>query len=166
MFPVLLASLALAQPGSNHTPMSVSAAQLHLHLAYQDVLDEAPQSKTLALLLAHWALETGRGANMWGYNYGGIKSKLGGVDLDTCESYGLTKQSTTQRFRVYRSAAAGAKDYIQTLSKSFPRAFEALLEGSAQGFVQALSESGYFTGSPDEYARAIASLAVEYGQAL
>jgi hypothetical protein len=151
---------------SAHTPMDASAAQLHLHLAYRIVLNEAPELKTLALLLAQWALETGRGDNMWGYNFGGIKSKFGGVDLDTSESFGLARQLSTQRFRVYRSAAEGAKDYIQTLSRSFPRAFEALHGGSAQEFVQALSEGGYFTGSPEEYARAISRLALEYERAL
>jgi hypothetical protein len=144
------------------TPMTSSEAHLHLHLAYRAVVGEAPDPRTLSLLLAQWALETGRGENMWGFNFGGIKSSAGGAALDTQESFGLRRQSVRQRFRTYRSAIEGARDYIQTLARNFPKAFAALHGGSAQEFVRALADSGYFTGDPKEYVHAITRLAVEF----
>lgn len=144
------------------TPMTSAEAQLHLHLAYREVVGKAPDSRTLSLLLAQWALETGRGENMWGFNFGGIKSRDGGAMLETQESYGTNRQQLAQRFRTYRNALEGACDYVQILVGTFPKAFCALHGGNAREFVWALWDSGYFTGNRDEYAHAIALLSLEY----
>lgn len=144
------------------TPMHHLEARLHLELAYRVTVGAEPSTPILALLLAQWALETGRGGKMWGYNFGGLKSSLGGASLLTRESFGVRARRVVQRFRTYRSAVEGARDYIQTLSDDFPRSFAALHSGSADRFARALSDEGYFTGSPEEYRRAVALLAFEF----
>lgn len=144
------------------TPMTSGEARLHLELAYRAVVREAPEPKTLSLLLAQWALETGRGQFMWGFNFGGIKATSGGGWFVTTESVGGLPQRAYQRFRTYRSALEGAKHYIQTLALDFPKAFAALQSGCAEQFVHALSAERYFTGNTALYCKAIASLAEEY----
>lgn len=157
-----LSQMAAGEVNRGRTPMTAYEARRHLELAYIVVVGENPQVRTLSLLLAQWALETGLGQNMWGYNYGGIKATSGGVAYGTGELIGGRKLRRVHRFRVYASALAGAKDYIGTLRGDFPKSFAALRSGCAAQFVQALFEERYFTGDPSEYVKAIMKLAEQY----
>ncbi|HMA97200.1 MAG TPA: hypothetical protein VKP30_31160, partial [Polyangiaceae bacterium] len=76
------------EPNRGRTPMSANEARVHLELAYRSTMNEPPRANTLALLLAQWALETGIGQNMWGYNYGGLKATSGGAEFGTGELIG------------------------------------------------------------------------------
>ena len=44
-----------------------------LRSAWTNVTGQAPSEKTVAILTAQWAHETGNGASMYNYNFGGIK---------------------------------------------------------------------------------------------
>jgi len=44
-----------------------------LRAAWTNVTGEPPSEKTVAILTAQWAHETGNGASMYNYNFGGIK---------------------------------------------------------------------------------------------
>jgi flagellum-specific peptidoglycan hydrolase FlgJ len=144
------------------TPMTAASARLCLALAHHVVTGRAPSERSLALLLAQWALETGRGEQMYGYNFGGLKANTGGVDFATRESHGRAERQLVQRFRTYATAMDGAVDFIQTLANEFPLAFVVLKTGFVTNYVDALMEDGYFTGDPARYRRAIDSLAKEY----
>jgi hypothetical protein len=144
------------------TPMTVVEARTHLRRAYFSVIGLPPNEKALSRLMAQWALETARGKSMWCYNFGGLKATQRGLPLNTRESHGVSERRVTQRFRSYRSAAEGAKDFVFTLSLEFPKAFSALQRGSTRDFVRALVKEGYFTGNPAKYLRAISLLSREF----
>ena len=144
------------------TEMTAAEARLHLELAYRALYGEAPGNGSLASLLAQWALETGRGKKMWGYNFAGIKAGANGKPLMTKESSGSSERTILQRFRTYRSAPEGARDYLETLAVAFPRSFLELQRGNAETFARALADESYFTGDSAQYRRAIVLLAKEY----
>lgn len=146
---------------AEHTPLSGEQAAAALGQAYTALTGERPSGKTVAILTAQWAHETGRGASMYNYNFGGIKgtgpSGLG-VSQRTTEGFGETEQHITDRFRAYRSAGEGALDYVRLLKSNYPKALEAARRGDARGFVHALKARGYFTGNEDAYVHSVGSL--------
>jgi flagellum-specific peptidoglycan hydrolase FlgJ len=64
------------------------------------------------------------------------------------------------RFRAYPTFEAGARDYVETLSRH-PQATAAARRGDATGFIEALDRRGYFDEKPSGYARAVEQLARE-----
>lgn len=152
------------------TQLSAGQAQEALRAAWKNVTGEAPSDKTLALITAQWAHETGNGASMYNYNFAGIKgagpSGLS-VAQHTREGYGATERRIVDNFRAYRSAEEGATDYVQLLSKRFPEAVEGAKQGDPQAFVRGLKSRGYFTGHEGAYLNSVASIASRYlGQPL
>jgi hypothetical protein len=156
--------ICLETRNGTRTPMSALEARLHLELAYLATFGIQPSDQTLSRMMAQWALETARGARMWGYNYGGLKAGKDGVFLQTRESYGTAERHVTEPFRTYRSAAEGARDYVITLSVDFPQSFSFLRHGTVQEFVDALAKENYFTGDRKRYHRAIALLSEEFSR--
>ncbi len=164
-----------AAPTSNLVPvvrtqLSAGQAQEALRAAWQNVTGEAPSDKTLALITAQWAHETGSGASMYNYNFAGIKgtgpSGLS-VAQHTREGYGDTERRIVDNFRAYRSAEEGATDYVQLLSKRFPDAVEGARQGDPNAFVRGLKSRGYFTGHEGAYLNSVTSIASRYlGQPL
>lgn len=144
------------------TPLSPKLAHDHLIEAFRNVVGRGPSTSTLSILWAQWALETGRGRKMYGFNFGGLKTDQGGRTFMTKEGFGARERETLQRFRTYATAAEGAADYVRTLAIHFPEALRAAARGSADRFVKALLDGDYFTGSPKHYARAIDLLAREH----
>lgn len=132
-----------------------------LAAAWTRVTGEAPSPETLRVLTAQWAHETGNGASMFNYNFGGIKgtgpSGLS-VAQRTREGYGATERRIVDNFRAYRTAEEGATDYVSLLSRRFPEAVEAARVGDPVGFVDGLKSRGYFTGDPAAYTRSIVTL--------
>jgi hypothetical protein len=152
------------------TKLSAGEAQEALRAAWQNVTGEAPSDKTLALITAQWAHETGGGASMFNYNFAGIKgtgpSGLS-VSQHTREGYGASERRIVDNFRAYRSAEEGATDYVQLLSKRFPDAVEGAKQGDPAAFVRGLKSRGYFTGHEGQYLTSVASIASRYlGQPL
>ena len=155
-------------PDSLHgarTPLSGSEASRLLSHAWEQVHGQPPSAKTLSALWAQWALETGRGRAMRGYNFGGIKGTApggGSAVLKTHEGYGDHRVSIQSRFRAYATAEAGAVDYVRTLSERYPEATKAATNGDLHGFVAGLRKRGYFTADPSDYSRAIERLSAEH----
>lgn len=147
------------------TQLSPGQAQEALRAAWQNVMGEAPSDKTLALITAQWAHETGNGASMFNYNFAGIKgagpSGLS-VAQRTREGYGETERRIVDHFRAYRSAEEGATDYVQLLSKRFPDAVEGAKNGDPAAFVRGLKARGYFTGHEGQYLSSVAHTASRY----
>lgn len=143
------------------TPLSGSEAAQAIESAWSDVMGAPPSRSTVAVLTAQWAHETGRGASMLNYNFGGIKG-TGPSGLSaayrTREGWGASEVHITDNFRAYRSAEEGAKDYIALLARRFPKAMEAAKAGDPDAFVHALKERGYFTGNEAAYRSSVASM--------
>lgn len=147
------------------TKLSAGEAQEALRSAWQSVTGETPSDKTLALITAQWAHETGNGASMFNYNFAGIKgagpSGLS-VAQHTREGYGQSERRIVDNFRAYRSAEEGATDYVQLLSKRFPEAVEGARQGDPVAFVRGLKSKGYFTGHEGQYLTSVAGIASRY----
>jgi len=135
----------------------------HLLRAHERVLGKPVSVQGLSILWSQWAMETGRGKSMYGYNFGGIKATGSepSASLRTWEGHGTERVRIRSRFRTYANPEQGAEDYISTLAERYPQALEAAHRGDASGFVRALKKSQYFTGDPMVYERAIGSLSRE-----
>jgi Mannosyl-glycoprotein endo-beta-N-acetylglucosaminidase len=152
------------------TRLSAGQAQEALRAAWENVTGEAPSDKTLALITAQWAHETGNGASMYNYNFAGIKGKGPSgltVSQHTKEGWGQTERRIVDNFRAYRTAEEGATDYVQLLAKRFPDAVQGAKEGDPAAFVRGLKSRGYFTGNEGAYLNSVAGIAGRYlGQEL
>lgn len=151
------------------TALTGSQAAEALQRAWTKRFGTPPSKETLSVLTSQWAHETGRGSHMYNFNFGGIKgtgpSGLS-VSSRTKEGFGETERTITDRFRAYRTAEEGATDYVEFLSKRFPKALDAAGNGDPAGFVHALKSRGYFTGDERVYVKSVQSftkLAAEKG---
>jgi hypothetical protein len=135
-----------------------------LRAAWTKITGQPPSEHTVAILTAQWAHETGNGASMYNYNFGGIKgtgpSGLS-VSQRTKEGFGASEHTISDRFRAYRTAEEGATDYVRLLSERFPEAAQSAQNGDPAGFVTGLKQRGYFTGDPVAYTRSVSSLAAQ-----
>ncbi|MEO7036080.1 MAG: glucosaminidase domain-containing protein [Polyangiaceae bacterium] len=155
------ASNAPALVTPTRTRLDGAQAADALRAAWTNVTGEPPSQKTLSILTAQWAHETGNGGSMYNYNFGGIKG-MGpsglSVSQRTREGFGATERTITDRFRAYGSAEEGATDYVKLLTRRFPEATASAQSGDAVGFVSGLKQRGYFTGDASAYTRSVASL--------
>jgi flagellar protein FlgJ len=153
-------SPALVQPA--RTRLSGDEAASALGLAWQRARGQAPSPGTLSILVGQWAHETGRGASMLNYNFGGIKgtgpSGLSAV-YGTHEGSGADTVHIQDRFRAYGSAEEGAEDYVDLLVRRYPDAVNAAQLEDPVGFVRALKARGYFTGDENDYIKSVSALA-------
>jgi hypothetical protein len=132
-----------------------------LRSAWQNVTGEEPSEDTVRVLTAQWAHETGSGASMFNYNFGGIKGTGPSgltVAQRTREGFGATERTIVDNFRAYRTAEEGAGDYVRLLQSRFPQAAEAAKNGDPRAFVHALKARGYFTGDEGAYTRSVVAL--------
>jgi hypothetical protein len=143
------------------TRLDPGQASAALRSAWQSVMGEEPSEGTVKVLTAQWAHETGNGASMFNYNFGGIKgagpSGLS-VAQRTREGFGANERTIVDNFRAYRTADEGAGDYVRLLKARFPGAVEAAKNADPQAFVHALKARGYFTGDEGAYTRSIVAL--------
>ena len=147
---------------TQRTRLSGEQAAAALRSAWTAVRGTPPSDETLSVLVGQWAHETGRGASMLNYNFGGIKGTgPSGLSIaaSTREGFGAEQQRITARFRAYGSAEEGARDYVSLLARRYPDAVQAAEGGDARGFVQALKARGYFTDDEAAYAKSVQSLA-------
>ena len=145
--------------------MSARDAALHIAEAWRIELREPAAPRTVAVLWAQWALETGRGRSMVANNFGGLKGRAptgAGVVCWTREGHAGAEVRIRSRFRAYASPLEGARDWIRTIARSYPGAIEAARSGDTADYVRALSARRYFTADPDDYQKAVTSLAREF----
>jgi hypothetical protein len=158
-----------ASPGAAPTLVRAARTQLSgeqaasaLRSAWTEVRGEPPRPQTLSILVGQWAHETGRGASMLNYNFGGLKG-TGPSGLSaaytTREGWGDDATRGVARFRAYGSAEEGARDYVSLLARRYPDAVSAAEQGDAAGFVHALKARGYFTDNEAAYSKSVQSLA-------
>lgn len=147
---------------ATRTPLSGEQAASALRSAWTEVRGEPPSAETLSVLVGQWAHETGRGASMLNYNFGGLKG-TGPSGLSaaytTREGWGEDATRGVARFRAYGSAEEGARDYVSLLARRYPDAVSAAEQGDAAGFVRGLKARGYFTDNEAAYSKSVQSLA-------
>lgn len=150
------------------TPMTPIQAAAYLREAWRSTHNgEEPLDAVMAVLLAQWALESGRGRQMYNFNYGGVKASGGPNDTGWhgASVRLLTRENGNptlvyRNFRAYGSARQGAQDYLGLLLRRYPSALQAVQSsGDITRFVPNLN--GYQTGSRDSYRRQIEGLARE-----
>lgn len=140
------------------TVLSPSEIRKALADGHQALHKERIPPKMLDVLSAQVCHETGRGASMYNYNFGGIKgtSREGSTArLRTREVLDGKEVQIKDGFRAYSSAASGASDYLLFLEKHHPRALEAARQGDVEGFVKSLKAGHYFTADADQYAASV-----------
>lgn len=143
------------------TRLSGEQAAEALSSAWESIHGEKPSKETLSILTAQWAHETGRGASMYNYNFGGIKGSSPeglSTSLRTREGWGKSEVTIRDSFRAYSTAAEGAKDYLELLSARYGGALDSAKAGDAEGFVHNLKMRGYFTGNEQAYVRSVSSM--------
>lgn len=147
---------------ARRTPITAPEARRAIGDAYTALTGEVLSDGGQDILTAQWAHETGNGASMYNFNFGGIKGTGPSgltVTQRTREGYGNNERQIRDSFRAYANAEEGARDYVQLLLSRYGSAVNAAQQGDASGFVRGLKERGYFTGDPAAYERSIASLA-------
>jgi hypothetical protein len=135
------------------TPISKEQASSALGSAWQNLFGTPIKSRQLAILIAHWAVETAWGNKMIQYNFGNLKgTSPAGLTTayTTSEGYGSSKEKTDRHFRAYDNINEGAQDYLSLLKEKYPRATQCIKDGDVEGFVDQLS-GVYFTGDPKRY---------------
>lgn len=146
---------------SERTPLTAGQAEVSISDAFREQTGRPLSAAGRAILTAQWAHETGHGASMFNYNFGGIKgaSPMGlSVAQPTREGYANTERRIVDGFRAYPNASEGASDYVRLLRSRYSAALEAAERGDASGFVRELKVRGYFTGDPVAYERNIISV--------
>lgn len=141
--------------------MSRDTAKDALISGYTEHYGVAPNQETTNMLLAQWALETGHGKSMPKHNFGGLTGVAptgGTANLATVEGHGATARNTTRNFRTYDTPEQGAADFVGVLKRRHQPAMDAAAAGDARGFAAALKKSGYYSGDPEAYGKAIDSL--------
>lgn len=157
------------------TPMTGEQAAGYMRRAWQQLHNgQNPPNGALEVLLAQWALETGRGNRMLNYNFGGIKSVGAGfrTRYGTTEGDRVAGTATRQRlwFQAYGNADEGARHFVRMLTQGMHRgAFGAYMQEIGRGnrstagsiYAQRLKSTGYYTGNMEDYARNVQGLLPE-----
>jgi Putative peptidoglycan binding domain len=141
--------------------------------AWQGRFGAAAARGSLLVLLAQWALETGRGASMHCWNVGNIKGKPDGSDghdwtFFACDEVIGGKvvwfypDNPGCCFRAYPTLDDGVVDYLGTVSTRFASAWPAVIAGDPAQFAHLLKVAGYYTASEAQYTASVQSLFNEF----
>lgn len=147
---------------ATRTPVSQSEIRAALGRAYHQLNGRPASSTTLDVLTAQASLETGRGSQMYNYNFGGIK----GASPTGQTAHYMTREVVAgnsvhiaQGFRAYRTLDEGAVDYVSTLQSRFGGAMTQAERGNLDGFAVSLKDAGYYTAPLAEYQSALRNFA-------
>jgi hypothetical protein len=143
------------------TPVTRAQIRDAIARALETALGKRPSAGLVDVMTAHACLETGSGASMYNFNFGGIKGR--GPDGATArcrtrEVLGGREVEVRDGFRAYASLDAGALDYVRTMRARFGGAVAVAERGDAAAFAAALKKAGYYTASEHDYARGLAAL--------
>lgn len=100
------------------------------------------------LLVAHSALATGAGRNVWNFNIGVLRAGASGgpvAELRTREWTGTAYRQELAQWRAYGSLEESARDLLRLLGASRYAGARALLELGREAWFQALGVAGFYT---------------------
>lgn len=152
------------------TPCSPSELARGLTWAWIARFDSPPEPRQLAVLLAQWALETGRGRSCHCWNFGNVKHADGD---GRCWTFFRCNEVIDGRevwfdpphpaccFRAFSTLREGAVEYLDFLARHYRPAWPFVLAGDPAGFVHALKTAHYFTANETTYRNAVVSLYAE-----
>jgi len=147
------------------TPVSVDEAAAALAVGYRRVTGKSPSAAILSLLLAQWALETGRGEFCHNYNFGNVKHSSADQYYQTFRAgENINGQSieSDMQFAAYLNIDDGAEAYVRQLQKR-PNWWAGLQTGDVAKFNAGLSSSpAYYTADPSTYLATLQKLVGEF----
>jgi hypothetical protein len=133
-------------------------------------------TKSIIILLAHSALETGRwNKGFYSYNLGNIRANVNKLKLN--EYFTLYKCSEILNgkeqwfyppdpmcsFRAFKTMDDGIAHHLAFLTKSrYQLAWQKILAGDPSGYSMALHDCGYYTASPTLYTKGLVRLTEEF----
>lgn len=142
----------------------------------KDVCGRSLPFESLAVLMAHSALETGRwrvGLHRW--NFGNIRAYPDRLKDD--EYFTMFKCSEILKgkevffepphpnsiFRAFTSRKEGIQHHLKFLMKKrYKKAWEMVLAGNATGYSHELRAAGYYTANEKRYTKTLVKLTLEY----
>jgi len=145
-----------------------------LREAWKKIYGQYPSDKSLAVLWAKSALETGRWKIIHCYNFGNIK-KLG-THRGNDDGHYFTMYRCSEilngkevwfdpphyqtHFRAYKTVEAGAEDYIRFVSqkKRYLKAWQEVINGDPRAYSHELKKAGYYTASESLYTAGVVRL--------
>lgn len=167
--------------------LSEAEATHALREAWKIVYGDYPQDKSLALLWAQSALETGRWKIIRNNNFGNIKKrhanpkykiKDDGHDFTMFRCNELLWDRKLKKtvvkwfdpphiqthFRAYPTPIEGAEDYIRLLSKkkNYAKVWKQVLAGDPVAYSHELKVAKYYTASEKKYTKGVVSLTSEF----
>jgi len=167
--------------------LSLAEAAYSLREAWRIVYGKYPADKSLALLWAQSALETGRWKIIRNNNFGNIKKRHpnpkykirdDGHDFTMfrCNEILWDKKlkksvlkwfdppHTQTHFRSYLNPVEGAEDYIRFVSKRkrYRKAWAQVIAGNPEAYSHELKVAGYYTASEKKYTKGVVSLTNEF----
>jgi flagellar protein FlgJ len=143
------------------TPATPGDLRAAIATAYHRLTGKSASASLLDTLTAQASLETGRGAQMYNFNFGGIKGCGPQGNTANCMTHEVIAShdvTIRQGFRAYGTLEEGAEDYVRLLSHRFGAAFSKAQVGDVDGFAHALKQAGYYTAAETDYATALRSL--------
>lgn len=150
------------------TPVSRADLRAAIGRAHQKLTGHAAPAALLDTLTAHASLETGSGAQMYNYNFGGIKGTSPSGEtarMRTREVIEGREIEVRDGFRSYRSLDDGALDYVRLMRDRFGGAVARAEVGDVDGFAHALKQARYYTADESKYASALRGLSTTTGEA-
>lgn len=152
----------MPEVADTRTPVTIPDMSDALADAWKLEMGAYPGIASLALLLAHWHLESGGGKSMVEFNVGNFKSAGNPGDtfcfFPTIEYEGdppapitHTPPDSTCRFVAYPSLVAGCQAYIHSLYTRWANAWHFVCTGDITSFSDTLYKDGYFSAPPQSY---------------
>ncbi len=156
------------------TPVSPTQVLESLGRAWQLLFSTRPHRTSLLVLLAQWALETGRGHSMHCYNLGNVKSdqQHGDWCFFRCNEIlngkvvWLSPDEPGCCFRAFATLDAGSLDYLKTLHKRFQHAWPAVEAGDPAAFSHLLRANRYYTADERQYTKTLVALFNEFSRTI
>jgi hypothetical protein len=156
------------------TQASVTEVRKALHLSWIALFGEHPSPESICVLLAQWALETGRGKSMWNFNFGNVKSHQ--KDGDWCffrcneiikgKVVWFEPDHPACAFRAYSTLQQGSDAYMHKLYTTFSRAWPSVIAGNPTEFSKRLKANKYYTASEEKYTETLCALYREFMRGL
>ena len=153
-------------------------ALLCFRQGYESAQRSFPSNVSLAILVAHSALETGRwkdGFHCW--NFGNVRCTGNNPDkLKDGEYFTMYKCSEVIKnkeifyepphpnsvFRGFKTASDGIVHHLIFLRDKYPGAWKQMLIGDPVAYSHALRVSGYYTAGEERYTKSLVSMSSEF----
>lgn len=138
-----------------HIKLDAEEVREALTNAWVDKFAASPSPRSITLLLAHIALETGM-TECRNFNIGNVKAQIGGAadwcTFKTWEMVNGVHIDMVCAFRSFPDLASGAEFYLGLLFHEFNRSWPAVRAGDPGMFATLLKAQNYYTAPVEEYA--------------